>query len=108
MNTPTPNGDAEMKPTHDWTECEALVADYQMGEASFSDVCQRLFKYERANTALQARNEALCKHLKRVTDDLDGLVRDERDEPEIGITGWNSLHESVAAARQALATGGPS
>ena len=59
MTQPTPGGEAARKPTPEWTECEALVADYQMGEASFSDLCQRLLKFERDYAVLQARNEAL-------------------------------------------------
>lgn len=40
--------------------------------------------------------------LRRVTDHLHELSKDERDEKSVGITGWAEIHEDVAAARALL------
>ena len=54
------------------------------------------------HAALQASNEEMAKHLKRVTEELAELIKGEQDDKSVGITGWNALHESVEAARSAL------
>lgn len=41
--------------------------------------------------------------IQRLTDELAQLIDGERDDPDAGIRGWNSLHDLVAQAREYLA-----
>lgn len=58
-----------------------------------------------SHTRLQSENGALRSALERVTGELAELIKGEHDEPSVGIVGWDSLHESVAAARATLNQG---
>jgi hypothetical protein len=51
---------------------------------------------------LESENRALREALGRVTEELAELIKDEVDDPSVGIRGWTSLHESVASARALL------
>jgi hypothetical protein len=98
-HTPTPWKDYRGKPISGGAEIWAK------GERGTSFCVADTAKVTDAAFIIRACNShaALVEALERVTGELHGLIKDEQDEPAVGITGWNSLHESVAAARAALA-----
>lgn len=52
---------------------------------------------------LIAEAPAMADELRRVTDFLHELSKDEQDDPGVGITGWAEVHEAVENARAILA-----
>ncbi len=56
-----------------------------------------------AHARLLASNAEMRRNLIRVTNELRELIKGEHDDESVGITGWDSLHESVAESDAALA-----
>jgi len=50
-----------------------------------------------------AQPEETVRLLEEVTNELHALVKDESDDPSVGIVGWTSLKQLVADARHHLA-----
>ena len=62
----------------------------------------KVVKLRDKNDALKARVAELESHLERVTEELHLLVKDESDDAQVGIVGWNAMKQSVEDARAAL------
>jgi len=50
-----------------------------------------------------AQHQETVRLLEEVTNHLHELIKDEYDDPSVGIVGWNGEHELVAVARAHLA-----
>lgn len=66
--------------------------------------------FERAERIVQCVNlhDELATVLQRVTDHLHELTKDERDDPAVGVVGWDDANQAVAEARATLAKTGAS
>lgn len=92
-----------MKPT---PRCDAKAEELLAENASETlRLAKFIFLAIALETELKAESEATAQLREALTETnarLAELIKDEFDDKSVGITGWNSLHELVAANNKLL------